>query len=392
MKKIIVALIVVLFVLDATACQKVNVPDTSPEYHFETDCQYYHTSAVGNQYIAETETMLYSISKDGYLYGIEKATMRAVILCSKPECLHDQRDLEYMSECYECNAYVGSQGGRCLNYYNGYLYGIFKDYSNPNEVAPPYVLQRISLDGSSRKNVWILQWKDDIKGNPLMAVMHRGKCYVMLQEYQTGKPTISTVLSYDLKKKKTEIIYQEEGYTSCLVAYGDQLFFRVEGKDLLSETAQYDLTTKELKILEDCFSVIPFGEKLLYYYANTDGVTLFHRLVVKNFDGTEEHPFETVDLNEVPKSGKILHVEGQNLFVMDGISGMEIRRYDLLTGENLGTVPFPEQCKEWAFRFLSYSRDGKLLVYDIYDFNFFYCSIEEIGTPDFQWHQVETIH
>lgn len=394
MKHRLISMILTICLVSVTiiGCVGDSAPDTSPEYKFETDCQYYHTSSMGNRYIAETETMFYSVSQEGYLYGIEKDTMQAIVLCDKPECLHDQQDATNMNERYECNAFVGSQGDGCIHYYDGFLYGIFRDFSRVQEASPSYALMRISLDGTSQKKIWTLDWEEEIKGLPIMSAMHRGKCYIMLQEYQANGGVKSSVLSYDLNTGKVEVIYHKEGYTSCLVLHGNHLFFREEDKDLLPDTVQYNLTTGKLTILEDCFSVQRFGENLLYYSLDTDGEMLFHRLTLRNFDDTEEQSYETVDLNDVPKSGKIMQLDEPHLFVMDGVSGMEIRVYDLVTGTKMATLSLPEECKTWILRNLSCSRDGKLILFDPAGFRLFYAYKSAIGTPDFQWHRVEKVN
>ena len=61
MKKVVAILFAVLFLLGATACQKASAPNTSPEYKFETDCQYNYRVAHINGYFTETEDSIYRI-------------------------------------------------------------------------------------------------------------------------------------------------------------------------------------------------------------------------------------------------------------------------------------------------------------------------------------------
>ena len=45
---------------------------------------------------------------------------------------------------------------------------------------------------------------------------------------------------------------------------------------------------------------------------------------------------------------------------------------------------------DWYY--ISCTTDGKLLIFEDIDFRFFYCDISTIGTPDFQWFEVEKVN
>ena len=385
-----------VYFLGFTSC-KVEENDENPSYNFETDCQYYHITAIGSYHIAESPECYYYISEKGYLRAVEKATMKDFILCNKPECLHDKLETEYESEKYGCNAYVSISGNGCLNYYNGHLYGLFKHYSPDIGVSSSFVLTRFSLDGTKRKDIWTMDWEDEnIKGYPLSSTIHRGKFYFILQDVQSSGEIKSYVFCYDLKTGKNRLLYYEDGHAMNLKILGNTMYLRVERDYLLPELIEYDLVTGDYTLREDCCSVHPFQGKRLYYDTATDGTTIFHTLSFRNPDGSEEETFDTVDLNDVPKYCKTLHFYENYLFVRDGAYGEEIRVYDTETGEKISSLAFPEKCSSWGHSFFSCSSDGKIFLYTTFDKSFkypiFYCSINEIGTPDFQWHEVEKVN
>ena len=108
--------------------KKASPPEASPEYKFETDCQYYNYFA-GAYYLAEGEDGYY-YEENGFLRFIDKNSMESVVLCNKPECLHDQMNTNIVEELSNCNAYVGAIYDRCLHYYKGNLYALVKNYGS----------------------------------------------------------------------------------------------------------------------------------------------------------------------------------------------------------------------------------------------------------------------
>ena len=73
--------------------------------------------------------------------------------------------------------------------------------------------------------------------------------------------------------------------------------------------------------------------------------------------------------------------------------------YDRSTGKEIACVSIPEFSSP-GNRLFGCTREGNLLLYthDPRDGSqewvpqFFYCDISTIGTPDFQWHQVEKVN
>ena len=59
----------------------------------------------------------------------------------------------------------------------------------------------------------------------------------------------------------------------------------------------------------------------------------------------------------------------------------------------------PEKVLQWidnSYR-TAITQDGKMIVYswqgeDLSSTDFFYCFIDQIGTPDFQWYEVEKVN
>ena len=90
MKRRCLSLIIVICLVSVVVagCAKNSASDTSPEYKFGTDCQYYNCTD-GWYRITESEKGFYYF-REGYLYFIDKTTMQQTILCGKPNCKHQQ--------------------------------------------------------------------------------------------------------------------------------------------------------------------------------------------------------------------------------------------------------------------------------------------------------------
>lgn len=372
--------VVILFVF--CSCEKKSI-DSYPGYRFGTDCQYYNCTD-GWYRITESEKGFY-FCKEGYLYFIDKTTMQQTILCGKPNCQHQDE-----TTLTNCNSYIGSRDFS-LHYYDGNIYTMCIGAVRGDTPSPQIALVQISPDGSERKEIWEVDWEEDFPGYPVFSTLHRGKYFLVLH---TNGDTAGAVLRYDFDTKKVKMIHRFDGYLGQITAIGNTVYWQQDDNNGNRGTVAYDILSEEKTVLEDCKRVYVTEDTLLFYHFISTMEEYKEWIVTTDLDRTNEeiYPF---DIGLETRKTKRIFPYGDDLFVFDGYDGREIRQYDFATGELLATLPLPEDflAKEAeipaAMRRVACSQNGKLMVFYEKTFDAVYCDISTIGTPNFQWHEVE---
>ena len=424
MKRRCLSLIIVICLVSVVVvgCVGNSAPDTSPGYKFGTDCQYNHYSVSINGFLTESEKGFY-YTADGYLHFVDKHTMQDTILCGKPNCLHGKEfsDSNQVHHNFECNAYV--HGLSYFVAYDGALYCVIDKQTEGFSPSVEPVFTRISEDGSSRKELFPVDFgvEEGLEMPSYHFFIHRGVVYFATgfakRDKETYWPEVVEyrIYSYNLTTKKTEKLYSiaadaEEGYWgNNIYAIGDNIYL-ISGKydgDDDDHIWRFNLSTKEVTFFEYGQRVLPVGDKLLYYFVdfdlNGEERSFRHWLEVSDLDGSNRQAYTKIDLNDHPMWIKQIQTDGEHLFITDNYGepgATEIRTYDFQTGEQIATIPMPEKVAPMGDRQIFCSQDGKLWTYSVlgYDENgvlpriFFYCDISTIGTPDFQWQEVEKVN
>ena len=143
MKKIILVLTLVTLMISIVGCKKRS-----------SDTEYKYMYSEGNyiqRLTASTEG--YYFVNGFYLYYCDYETMEPVVLCNKPNCLHD-KELDETKKT-NCNAFLITEDDLLLTTYNNYLYCYVGLDFLKAEWEPELI--RISLDGSERKTVSVLE-------------------------------------------------------------------------------------------------------------------------------------------------------------------------------------------------------------------------------------------
>ena len=136
----------VALVLLLCSCSRATkqITDPSPEestlIHAAYSC--WRSQDAPGVFFAETELGCYNLA-DGFLYFAPAGSTEFQLLCSRPDCTHEDED---------CNAYAGD----AFTYYNGYLYGTYT-YMNSGNYRLFQKLVRISPDGSGHEDVGNLE-------------------------------------------------------------------------------------------------------------------------------------------------------------------------------------------------------------------------------------------
>ena len=243
-KQIIALLLILLIALTTMACEKQPTYDTSPEFNPETDHQYFHMDANLTE-LAETETGYYYLTGhgSGFLRYIEKETMQDIALCNKPNCIIHEGGKYSDEELETCNAFFRTSWGHIF-YYEGYLYCLENDTTYDTEFSETYTLTRISLDGTERKPIWVVDvdeadTEEVIEFSSIhMYILHRGVFYILINQ---------TLYAYSLETEKVTKLrtFIDAEDFQRITAVGDYVFLSCYDEERNFYMFRYTVSKKE---------------------------------------------------------------------------------------------------------------------------------------------------
>ena len=261
MKKLFsIGIVLSLLLALLTGCQSPGPEqDLGDKFIFEEDNQYYfYLSGAQGTPLAESEDFYYFIRDGWYLSSKNKETGKIVSLCNKPDCTHDENEMNTDGSS-NCNAYISSE--HTLNYYHGKLY-----LSDVNSKV-----YEIDSSGTARKELLSLE-----KSISFMMV-HRGYLYISTSDYVLGKEDYTEEemknMSYRVERYrldhwdgKPEIVYEktgEWGQINAMFAYGNRAYFVVSGSN---KTVIYHLVDNDVSEIQNTngYAAVING-KLLYF-------------------------------------------------------------------------------------------------------------------------------
>jgi hypothetical protein len=221
-----------------------NKKITEDSYVSGQDYQYMYFTQAYNSHMVEGKDGYYFFSGN-YLYYADKKTMKPVIMCNKPNCLHDMETDP--RKTINCNAFFESGNGTFLAYYDGELYTISNIITKEKRGSE---LIKLSADGTKRKSIL------EFSSEPTSLAIHRGKIYYTQIAYDKNQKANYKISEVDLKKlnAKPEDIYignLEGGTIQKLLAYGNSLYFmeRSNKGNISSRTMRYDILSKKTNSL-----------------------------------------------------------------------------------------------------------------------------------------------
>jgi hypothetical protein len=237
-KKILHFYVYILLILILLAGCSSNTASVNT-YVEGLDCQYMYITQCSGSVIAESEEGYYFICGH-FIYYADKQTMEPVVLCNKPNCLHEKESNPEMT--YKCNAFVYGIKP-FITYYNKNIYVTTILFG----LEDKFVLQKLSLDGTKRETVLTF----DREPNSL--VIHRGKVYYTDIAYDKNKKSHYAIKEFELDKinAKPEALYLgtlKGGKIQDLICYGNNLYFReyVHSEELFAtRSMRYDLLTQK---------------------------------------------------------------------------------------------------------------------------------------------------
>lgn len=225
---------------------KFTAPRESQEYNSETDYQYYLVKTFG---CAATDKSYY-IQENGKTMLFDRETHHYELLCSKPECQHDD---------FTCGAIIPSDVG--IEYYNGNLYTICDAayVEQEEENIKKFDVVKTSLDGMSKDKVKeiakIAKTNLNITSEGytfgVRYIQHRGYLYYIYaagngisgaQFYNNGSNCIYRV-SLEGTEEPECILPLEDGCISAhlyMTAEGSYVYFVMADSDAFGELYRYN--------------------------------------------------------------------------------------------------------------------------------------------------------
>lgn len=151
-----------------------------------------------------------------YIYYMDKEFSKGTILCSKPECLHEKEQIDYI---INCDGFFSSPTS--IGYYDGYLYVSAEDFTSQERNT---VIYKVSLDGVNRKIIY--------NGSEYIqrVVIHRGKCYIYERAFDK-EGSILMIYTFSLDNSQTVTKLYEERYKDAhinyMICYEENCYFVV---------------------------------------------------------------------------------------------------------------------------------------------------------------------
>lgn len=217
MKKYNVILYIISFILgifSLTGCNK-SAQELGDCYIEGQDQQFMYSDG-SMQKIARTENGYYFFAGE-YLYYMDFESMRPIIMCNKPNCLHNEET--NLEKRVDCNALFTEN--YFLSYYDGYLYTTVKQYKSSTNKTE---LIRVALDGTSRKKVF------EFDVLPTAIAIHRGKLYYSGTAFNDEGNAVYALKEVSLGKwhAKPKVLYEGElakGSIQQIKCYGEHVYF-----------------------------------------------------------------------------------------------------------------------------------------------------------------------
>ncbi len=304
-KFILVYILIFLFTLSSCGGKQY----TENTYINGQDFQYMYFRQGSSPIMAESENGYYFFS-GCYLYYADKATMKPVILCNKPNCLHDNEKND--KKVFNCNAFFYNYASPFIAYYDGNIYVV----SGSVGINEEYELIKISSDGTKRESIL----KFDVK--PMSVAIHRGRVYYDQTAYDKDQKSVYCINEFELGgfNKKPKTLYTgrlEGGHIQDLMCYGNNIYFTEfahSEKAFTTITMRYDILTKEASKL---FPSINENSMELSSYPAVFNEKLYYSVSKYNPDGTSQELNSFMCDLDGKNSKRIFDLDKDSVFLSD---------------------------------------------------------------------------
>lgn len=315
MKNILLSLFIFI-IFSGISCGKQSI---------DTEYQYMYGESNSVQALTSSSEGYYFIN-GLYLYYCDYETMESLVLCDKPNCLHD-KELDETKK-YKCNGFLITDGQpKLVATYDNYIY-CYIDMDFLKDIWEPELI-RISLDGSKRKTVCTLE------DNITSMALHKGKLYYATSVISNDEQEVEdgiyeyALKEYDIFKKSVKPIEI------------------VSGKGVMA-------------IIHD---ITPVGKKVRYTkYDSEDEVFFGKEFVYDINDNNVKQIAEDINLKYV---GPLTISEGDYIFTPISINEEDIEYSDYIYKSDIETGVSKKLFKREFSDLTHYSDDSYIYIDNI---------------------------
>ena len=222
MKRIIFCLVLSISLLFLEGCQLRNPLSNqfSSDYLPGYDYQMNMDMSTGSGLVMAQAADGYYLTNGSHLYYMDKTKLEPVILCNRPNCLHE---LAEESQKNECSAYY-QYGIERIYYYDEALY---LPISVERDGRIVYCLRKLAKDGTFLEDIYTFP------GFPQSFCIHRGYAYYAYADYGENKQSQGgdvasayRVMQISLQDKSERLIYTND------LAHPGIFWISAKGKNL----------------------------------------------------------------------------------------------------------------------------------------------------------------
>lgn len=311
-------LIIVLFL---SGCAEKSIPSskdiskTAAEYGDSFQKNMHQSTSSAIPYTCETKDGYY-FQYDAFAYYIDRETKSATVLCSKPECTHQDNT---------CNAWIFCSS---LSHSNGTLYYTNNDYvlKNGSYTDCGTLLYSMEPDGTKHRAIQSLEFTPDENDSQYVSppIIHKGYIYFAccgaLYRVPLGEDIQNAEKIFEEKKRENKQNMSDE-------------ILREEIPENIERTAMFDPDAIRYTLWAD-------GEDV-YFMANIkqpDGTSKDTLFSYHPIDNKTKKLWQTPDASEAG-TWETTGVSVSQWYLTDGylyfyLSGGDLWRADLTTGKN----------------------------------------------------------
>lgn len=237
----------------------------------------------------------YYFMVQNFLYYMDKDSMNPVVMCGKPDCLHEKESDP--KRIWKCAGHFFHDTSKFIAWYDGNLYVSVVQDQEARKLGDGALI-RVSPDGTKREEVVRFSEK------PGCMAVHRGILYYASATYDLGLNADYRIRSVPLDGGEDRILYQgnrESGTIQTLWCYGNQLYFN----EIFSQNGEPDFQWQKIDLRSG--DVTPLQDHQYIMGIQSDGLgSQFgsyqnpdrRQLYKSGFDGENKEPWFTLEKGE----------------------------------------------------------------------------------------------
>ena len=268
----------------------------------------------------------YYAMQKGFLYFITPDFSESTIVCDDLECIHNDKNVENLTNYFECDAYFGTLEPQ-IDYYDGSLYIVGE---NPNGESKNAVY-KVSLDGTDKELIY------ECRGQEVNGfTIYEGTAYVGQTMY-TASAASQCVTAVPLKHPdQAEVLYETEEYESRTMnqmkCYDGYCYFYLFDPSIWEEDSVYIRINLETGEPEEMYKPSPcrieMGKDryMLYvqdYIKNGDSVTWDNAYYFMDPESMELTSLDEEDFESIGRGDLLRNMDDEYIYFISTNYGEE---------------------------------------------------------------------